>query len=101
MGNIWAVAYKSYIIFYIQGRKKHEQKISKRNSLWSNGFKETLSSLDGIDRYYSVNSLNISYTKDGNAESPNNPFVNSAYYKSAYKSLADYSINVYFKLAAR
>ena len=59
-------------------------------------FKETLSSLDGIDRYYSINSLCISYTKDGNAESPNNPFVDSAYYKSAYKSLADYSINVYF-----
>ena len=59
-------------------------------------FKDTLSSLDGIDRYYSINSLCISYTKDSDAESPNNPFVDSAYYKSAYKSLADYSINVYF-----
>lgn len=58
--------------------------------------KETLSSIDGVDRYYSINSLFRTYSKDRTSESPNNPFVNSDNYKSAYKTLADYSVNVYF-----
>lgn len=58
--------------------------------------KETLSSIDGIDRYYSINSLFRTYSKDNTSDSPNNPLVNSDNYKSAYKSLADSSMPVYF-----
>lgn len=70
--------------------------VSTTNDQDAAKLKETLSSIDGVDRYYSINSLFRTYSKDNTSESPNNPFVSSDNYKSAYKSLSDYSINAYF-----
>ncbi len=74
----------------------YQLSVSTTNNKDAAKLKETLSSDDGVDRYYSINSLFRTYSKDNPSESPNNPFVNSDNYKSAYKSLADLSIPVYF-----
>ena len=74
----------------------YQLSVSTTNNKDAAKLKETLSSIDGVDRYYSINSLFRTYSKDSTSESPNNPFVNSDNYKTAYKSLADYSVNVYF-----
>ncbi|MDO4380641.1 MAG: FtsX-like permease family protein [Clostridia bacterium] len=70
--------------------------ISTTNDQDAAKLKETLSTLDGVEKYYSVNNLFQDYSSETSDSSPNNPLLNPDNYKSAYKSLADHTVNVYF-----
>ena len=91
----------NYFCSMLVQSNNYELKIPYQLTIYTNfeqvkKVENTLSSLDGVERYYGINNLFQSYSSESTSDSPNNPFLNSDNFKSAYKTLPSYTMNVFF-----